>query len=291
MEGVERLLTAIETSVDCFEVVEAQAGTRVERSVHSTTIVLFVLAGSGILSTRDGENIALVTNTLVVLPRGKSVSLQAAPQTVETDANPDLLLAIGAIRATVAGAADLFVVLDAPISHHFGDGAVRHNFLMLADEARAPMLGSRALADAVYSQAIILLIRHRHQGAGAACPWIVATREPRLLPALSAMLDRPADPISLEGLAELTGMSRSVFADRFAEAFGMSAMEFLRQVRLGRAARLLATTDIPVKKIAHAVGYESRSYFSRAFRTRYNIDPSDYRVRGPVREPSTISCA
>jgi AraC family transcriptional activator of mtrCDE len=291
MDGVERLLAAIETSVEGFEVVETQAGGRLERQGRAAALVLFVLSGRGVLSARDGEEVELVQNALVVLPRGDAVCVRARLSAAASPAAPDLVLAIGAVRATVAGAADLFVVLDAPIAHHFSESAVRENFLMLADEAQAPALGSRALADAVYRQALILLVRHRHNGSGAACPWLVATRDPRLLPALSAMLDRSSDPITLDDLAALTGMSRSVFADRFAEAFGASPMEFLRRIRLGRAARLLATTDIPVKKIAHVVGYESRSYFSRAFRARYDVDPTDYRTRGPAREPSAISCS
>ena len=289
MEGMDRLLAAIETTAEGLEIVETQSGARLERPGRTEALVLYVISGRGVLRSRDGDDFELGANMLVVLPRGADVCVTVGRPAIDGDAG--LELALAAVRATVSGAADLFVVLDTPITHDFGDGAVRQNFLMLAEEARSPTVGSRALADGVFKQALILLIRHRYKGPGAACPWIVATREPRLLPALSAMLDRPSDPISLDQLARMTGMSRSVFADRFAAAFGVTPIEFLKQIRLGRAARLLATTDFPVKKIARVVGYESRSYFSRAFRARYAVDPSDYRTRGRSREPSALSCS
>ncbi|MCB1885358.1 MAG: helix-turn-helix transcriptional regulator [Geminicoccaceae bacterium] len=55
-------------------------------------------------------------------------------------------------------------------------------------------------------------------------------------------------------------------------------MEFLKELRLHRATRLLETTDLPVKAVARNVGYDSRSYFSRAFRARYGVDPTAYRA-------------
>jgi transcriptional regulator GlxA family with amidase domain len=48
-------------------------------------------------------------------------------------------------------------------------------------------------------------------------------------------------------------------------------------VRLRHAAHLLRTTDVPVKVIASAVGYRSRSQFSRAFSAHYELDPSSFR--------------
>ena len=78
-------------------------------------------------------------------------------------------------------------------------------------------------------------------------------------------------------LAERAGMSRSAFADRFSEGFGKGPMEFLRDIRLNHAARLLEQTGLPTASIAGRVGFESRSYFSRAFKARYGEPPETYR--------------
>ena len=54
-------------------------------------------------------------------------------------------------------------------------------------------------------------------------------------------------------------------------------MDFVKEARLRRAADLLRRTDLPVKVVAHRVGYASRSYFSRAFKAYYRMDPVAFR--------------
>ena len=82
-------------------------------------------------------------------------------------------------------------------------------------------------------------------------------------------------------------MSRSSFTSRFLEVFGQSPIDFLMKVRLRLAAHLLTTTDVPIKLVAKTIGYQSRSYFSRAFRVAYGQDPASYRNFGtsPEDEP------
>ena len=108
---------------------------------------------------------------------------------------------------------------------------------------------------------------------------LIGGQDPRLTNVLLAMLESPAQNHTLEELARISGMSRSLFAERFAEAFDRPPMDLLRQVRLHRAANLLRTTRLPVQLIALAVGYASRSYFSRAFRAAYGDDPQGFRQR------------
>ena len=73
-------------------------------------------------------------------------------------------------------------------------------------------------------------------------------------------------------------MSRSVFAARFTEAVGHPPIEFLKTLRLDRAAHLLARTDVPVKSVAARAGYSSRSSFTRAFLARYGLGPARFRA-------------
>jgi transcriptional regulator GlxA family with amidase domain len=104
--------------------------------------------------------------------------------------------------------------------------------------------------------------------------------DPRLAKAVLAMLERPAGPHSLGELADLAGMGRSAFAGRFSAVLGRAPIEFLKEARLRRAARLLETTDLPVGVVAERVGYASRSYFSRAFKELYGTYPANFRARG-----------
>lgn len=72
-------------------------------------------------------------------------------------------------------------------------------------------------------------------------------------------------------------MSRSAFAQRFKATFGRSAMDFLKELRLQRAARLLPTTRRPIKSIAGPVGFASRSHFSHSFTDFFGTAPVDFR--------------
>ena len=66
-------------------------------------------------------------------------------------------------------------------------------------------------------------------------------------------------------------------AEHFSLAFQQGPIDFVQKARLSIAARLLTTTDLPIKVIATSIGYVSRSYFSRAFRATYGADPSRFR--------------
>jgi len=91
-------------------------------------------------------------------------------------------------------------------------------------------------------------------------------------------LDVLLDGLTVPSLADTAGMSRSVFVEHFVEAIGHSPMEFLRTIRLDRAARLLTSTDLPVKGIARRVGYISRSSFTRAFVGTHGLGPAAFRA-------------
>ena len=91
-------------------------------------------------------------------------------------------------------------------------------------------------------------------------------------------MEAPEANHTLESLGEAAGMSRGTFAERFREAFGRTAIDCLKEIRLRRAAHLLTSTDLPIKRIAFQVGFESRSYFSRAFKAFAGIDPAGFRA-------------
>jgi AraC family transcriptional regulator, activator of mtrCDE len=95
-----------------------------------------------------------------------------------------------------------------------------------------------------------------------------------------AILEEPAAAHTVESLAACAGMSRASFSDRFTQAFRQSPMDFVQKVRLRIAARLLTTTDLPVKVVCASIGYASRSAFTRAFRSAYGVDPKTFRSVG-----------
>ncbi|QKG56305.1 response regulator [Hymenobacter sp. BRD128] len=81
---------------------------------------------------------------------------------------------------------------------------------------------------------------------------------------------------SVQVLVREMAMSQSVFYRRIKSITGQTAVEFIRDVRLKRAAQLLAQTTLRVSEVAFEVGIEDAKYFRKAFQKIYNCTPSDY---------------
>ena len=86
-------------------------------------------------------------------------------------------------------------------------------------------------------------------------------------------------PLSVAALAGLVGMSERNFARVFKSEVGQTPGEFVELARLDLARRLLEETELPLKRLAGKVGYDSLDSFRRAFVRRFSATPSDYRQR------------
>lgn len=64
---------------------------------------------------------------------------------------------------------------------------------------------------------------------------------------------------------------------RFKAATGLSVMDYLQNLRIEEAKRLLETTDRPVDEIGFQIGYEDPSFFRRLFKRRTGVAPAQYR--------------
>lgn len=136
----------------------------------------------------------------------------------------------------------------------------------------------------------LLVIRTLRSWAGERLPaenWLVG-RASRLSAALSAMHDHPEQKWTVGGLAALSGMSRSIFAETFTKAIGEPPLRYLARWRLALAADLLTSTDLAIGEIIERVGYLSEPGFSRAFKAVYGVAPNHFR-RGSTPEDDQLS--
>ena len=83
--------------------------------------------------------------------------------------------------------------------------------------------------------------------------------------------------IKLSILEEKYHFSASYLTKLFNTAYGYSIYEYLLKVRMERAKELLENPNIKVLDIAERLGYSDNHYFSKAFKTYYNISPTQYR--------------
>ncbi len=83
--------------------------------------------------------------------------------------------------------------------------------------------------------------------------------------------------ISIQQIADRLYVSRTYLHRIFKETTGRSLKEHLIDIRMKRACRYLSQTDFPVSAIARSVGYEDPLYFSKLFRQKKGIPPTEYR--------------
>ncbi|GII94306.1 AraC family transcriptional regulator [Sinosporangium siamense] len=86
--------------------------------------------------------------------------------------------------------------------------------------------------------------------------------------------DHYAEPFRVEDVARLSGMSPSAFYRHFQTVTALSPIQFQKQIRLQQARLLLVTHARDITAVAHHVGYDSPSQFSREYRRQYGVPPS-----------------
>lgn len=122
---------------------------------------------------------------------------------------------------------------------------------------------------------LVYLLRHAIEHGLLRSGVVAVLGDARLAKALHAMHAAPERPWTLQGLADLAGMSRARFAAHFSEVVGEPAIEYLAGWRLSVAQGLL-TQSRQVKSIADEVGYGSPNALTRAFTQRLGQTPTEW---------------
>jgi AraC-like DNA-binding protein len=141
-----------------------------------------------------------------------------------------------------------------------------------AREARAgvAILAAR-LIDALVIQAMRLWVRNATPEDRG---WLGALADPRIARVLKAIHDAPFHIRSVGELANLAGMSRSSFAERFALLIGAPPLHYQTRWRLLLAHQMLQRSDARVSEIGRQIGYDSEAAFSRAYKAQFGHPPA-----------------
>lgn len=86
------------------------------------------------------------------------------------------------------------------------------------------------------------------------------------------------EEIKLETLAALVAMAPSAFSRFFKQSTGRGPVDYIIDVRVGMAARMLVDTSASVSEICYACGFNNLSNFNRAFKSRRGHTPRDFRA-------------
>jgi len=91
-----------------------------------------------------------------------------------------------------------------------------------------------------------------------------------------------AEPLGLDELARVAGLSRYHFSRLYHELAGRPLSDDLRALRLEHAQGLLLSTDIPIKDVAKLAGLTDQHYLTRLFRQHLNVTPGELRRSRPT---------
>jgi AraC-like DNA-binding protein len=162
--------------------------------------------------------------------------------------------------------------------------AMRWSLERLRQELLERQPGAALVAQHLAHMMLVQALRlHLAEGIRGGVGWLFALADKPMSAAITAMHESPGHRWTLQELAELAGMSRSIFALRFKETVGTSPMEYLTRWRMLLAGDRLTHSSDPLAAIAVSLGYESESAFSTAFKRVMGCSPRQYsRGRGPA---------
>jgi transcriptional regulator GlxA family with amidase domain len=132
--------------------------------------------------------------------------------------------------------------------------------------------------DGQFAEPVLLVIRTLRMWASrqsARTGWVSGLSDERIGRVLNAMHTAPDRAWTVESLAGIAGMSRSMFSDRFTALVGLPPSRDLTRWRLTIAADLLRTGTLKVTEVSQSAGYGSEAAFSRAFKAQFGYPPSE----------------
>lgn len=88
--------------------------------------------------------------------------------------------------------------------------------------------------------------------------------------------------IRLSDMANKYYVNLTYLSRKFKQEIGMNFNDYVREIRLQKASRLLKESDMKVYEIAQKVGFENENYFMKKFREKYDVTPSVYREMSKI---------
>lgn len=157
-------------------------------------------------------------------------------------------------------------------------------------ELQEPMPGGALVSSHLLHLMLVQALRLHMSTSPANSPtgWLRGLSDRRIRAAISAMHAEPARHWTLEELAHISGLSRTIFAQRFKRLVGETTMCYLMRWRMLLATKRLRLGDESIASIAFELGYESESAFCTAFKRMTACSPTQYR-RGSL--PSLADAA
>ena len=261
----------------------------------------FVVEGGCWLRLQSQEPFWIGPGDVALLPRGIGHAIADAPTTPARPLEEFDQDSIGPtthnMRAGGGGARSLIVCcaleFDEPAVHPLtqlmpevlvlrradaNDPALPTLLSLMAAEVAAQRVGAATMMARLADAAVTAMVRSWAETHAAELEgWLAGARDAPIGRALAAIHQQPGHFWSVVALAEIAGLSRSTFTERFTTAVGLSPARYLAHWRMHVAGAWLRHGRSTVADIAQRLGYESEASFSRAFKRLFGVPPGTLR--------------
>ncbi|MCR5337068.1 MAG: response regulator [Lachnospiraceae bacterium] len=95
--------------------------------------------------------------------------------------------------------------------------------------------------------------------------------------AVAYIQENYAKDLSMTVVSNVVSMNYTLFSAQFKQYTGSNFVNYVRDLRIGEAKRLLTETDMRIVEIGTTVGYESEKHFLKSFKSAVGVTPSEYR--------------
>jgi len=97
----------------------------------------------------------------------------------------------------------------------------------------------------------------------------------QVMEVMEKQMDNP--DLTIDEFAQELSMGRTVFYQKLKTIVGFSPVDFVREMRIKRAIQLIESGEYNISSIAYMTGFNDPKYFSKCFKKKYGISPSEYK--------------
>jgi len=159
----------------------------------------------------------------------------------------------------------------------YGDSAgtwIENTLRVISAEAGMQQLGSELIARKLSEILLAQALRSYLTESGADRQVMAGFADRKISAVLSAVHKDPAFAWTVDKLADVAGMSRTAFVNRFAQTMSSTPMNYITHWRMQLAREKLTESTDPIVLIAESAGYQSEAAFGRVFKRFFGVAPA-----------------
>lgn len=139
----------------------------------------------------------------------------------------------------------------------------------------------KRLSEVIFIQAI----RHWQSDQSGRHGFLAALDDPNISKCLRSFHDGIAEQWSIDSMARESGLSRTLFYNRFKQYLDMTPMQYVTSWRMQNARQMLITEGLSIDRAAQRVGYDSTAAFSKVYKRTMGFSPGEHRRIAAAQAP------